>query len=66
MNKRHPTLVDICLHSKESMYYLFKSWKTAVKYTKFIESQEWTFGKCIFSPRNCNLKVYKKFAFLPW
>ena len=56
MNKRHPTLVNICLHSQESMNYLFKSWKSAIKYIHMIENEGWTFGKCYSHPRNPNLK----------
>ena len=66
MSKQHPTLVNICLHSQESMNYLFKSWKSAIKYTRMIENEGLTFGLCYFHPRNPDLSKFTKFAFLPW
>jgi hypothetical protein len=65
MNKRHPTLVKIHLRSQDSMIYLFKSWKSAIKYLKLVERTGWI-KVYYFYPRNPDLGKFTKFAFLPW
>lgn len=68
MNKRHPTLVNICLLHKKSMNYLFKSWKSANKFIKFIVQCGYIDPESnpYFYPRNPNLKSIHEFTFLHW
>jgi hypothetical protein len=65
MNERHPTLIDVNLLDGQSKVYLFKSLKSARKYTDFLIKNR-LIRWYDFLKRDTNLKQIHQFAFLPW